>query len=155
MKLQIKNKAFVVTITLLRHVIVAIVLLLISLFVAIFITSNALIGIIITLSGPIIYLIIFGIDASIYAKSAYVEATENTINFHSNSLFRRSSHSLPIAQINKANAIQPFFLKLFGLSEVVFIDETGAITYLWGFNYDDAAAFLDEFSSKYKIKFSK
>lgn len=161
MKLSIKNTTFVIAARMISKLLWAIVWFAVA-FVAMIIivpkdanSSQIFLGFSLTLIPPILYLVVVAIDAYMYAKSATIEIAENTVNLHANNLFSRSNNSLPISQINQANVIQTFIFKLFGVSAVVFSDESGSTNILWGFNYEDAANFLNEFGSRYKIKISK
>lgn len=104
---------------------------------------------------PVLFMLYIAFDTKKYVDSASITISENTVDFHAENLFTRSNNSVPTSQVNNATVNQGFIWKLFGIASVSFLDESGVMTSLWGFNYDDAVVFVKEFGSKYKIKMSR
>lgn len=120
--------------------------------IVLFVMNDNLVGIILgTFVPTVLYIVYLFYDASLYAKSASIELKDNTVDMHANNVFNRTNISLPISQINSANVEQSFLLKIFGISSVHFLDESGTHTSLWGFTYEDAVKFANTFSKQYKI----
>ncbi|HNQ31155.1 MAG TPA: hypothetical protein PKG71_00300 [Candidatus Woesebacteria bacterium] len=158
MKITISNKVAIVLANVLQisFVIKFFGLFIIAFFVlglaGVFDKVSAIVGWLIVLLPSFLYLAYIVADSLTYASHATIELKENSVDVHFKNLLKQGDVSLPVSQIESTNLSQSFFFRLLGIGVVSFIQESGVITISWGYNYNDAKAFLTEFGNRYKVK---
>lgn len=116
---------------------------------------SGLLGWLIALMLPTLYMVYVIVDSYTFASNTYVELKDNNIDVYFKNLLRQGNIILPVSQVESVNLSQSVLFRIFGISQIIFIQESGVITISWGYDYKDALAFVKEFGDKYKIKISK